>query len=542
MDSPYKILQEVLEVSQLFIQERNMEKQLQIIASAARKLTSASSAAIYLLDETNRYLVPTVKQGPLLSHSSVNLDPVELTSGKKPHLPDLTAFCALSGRQVFVADIYQYSGYFFESWYSWDKEVNCKTGSVHAIPLTDRESRSVGVMLLVDRESSQKEQVIPEEMETMLGGFAALAAISITNSKLLNQNEDLLKQQTLLNTTLIDENKELKGRLFNTITIDKVIGQSHAMKRVFSLIEKVSSANANVFIHGETGTGKELIAATIHENSPVKTGQFIAQNCAAFPPDLLESEMFGYKKGAFSGATANKKGLFEAAHNGSIFLDEIGEMPLSLQAKLLRVLQEGEIRPVGSVECLKVNVRVIAATNKDLAQMVKEGTFREDLFYRLNVFPITLPPLRDREEDIPILLNYFLDKYCKQYDKQILQIEPRVMDFFQHYNFPGNVRELQNIVERAVIMAGKNNVFGYDSLPDELQDVYEQKSLDTQHIGEYDSLRDAVEAFEAKYIRKELNRNSGNQTHTAQQLGLSRRTLVEKLGKYNLRRMDTNPY
>ncbi len=333
--------------------------------------------------------------------------------------------------------------------------------------------------------------------------------------------------------------KELKGRIFKSLQIDQIIGRSHAMEQVFSLIEKVSSSTATVFLSGETGTGKELFAATIHHNSPVKKGKFIAQNCAAFPPDLLESEMFGYHKGAFSGATNNKKGLVEEAHNGTLFLDEIGEMPISLQSKLLRVLQEGEVRPLGSNKTIKVQVRIIAATNRALLEMVKEGTFREDLYYRLNVFPIKLPALRERATDIPALTHYFIDKYTKQYGKDIKRLEPKVMDFLQSYPFPGNVRELQNILERAVILVGEGTVLSFDCLPQELREKPEIELAGADTNMHNQSLKEVVGKFEANLLRQKLQNNQGNQTLTAKQLGLSRRTLVEKLSRYNLRRLDS---
>ena len=380
-------------------------------------------------------------------------------------------------------------------------------------------------------------------MENLVRGFAALAAISIANSRLLADNKKLLEKQEKMNASLIVENKELKGRLFKTLTLDQVIGRGEAMKQVFSLIEKIASSTATVFLNGETGTGKELIAATIHQNSPVKSGQFIAQNCAAFPSELLESEMFGYRKGAFSGATANKKGLFEVAHKGTLFLDEIGEMPLELQSKLLRALQEGEIRPVGGIETIKVDVRIIAATNRSLLDMVREGTFREDLYYRLNVFPIELPPLRERREDLPDLISYFVSKYAEQYNKEIISLDPQVMDMLNHYEFPGNVRELQNILERAVILAGTGNVLTKDCLPIDMLKPVNGRGSEASDVSRYQGLlRDRVAEFEAEMIKEVLNQSHGNQTVTAEKLGVSRRTLVEKLSRYNLRRSDIQHY
>lgn len=541
LDNPLLALVDVLNVSQAIARERNLDRQLHIIAQAARKMASAEAGCIYLLDKTQRFLVPKIKQGELLSSPKTSMTDIELSTAKTDHLANISAYCAVSGQLVNVEDIYSYSGFDFEYFYENDNQTGLRTQSILAVPLTDREGVSTGVMMLFNhklRDASDIER-FPVELENLVKGFAAIAAISISNSQLMNENQQLLRQQQELNDSLIVENKALKGRIFKSLQLDQIIGRSHAMENVFGLIEKVASSTATVFLSGETGTGKELFAATIHQNSPVRSGRFIAQNCAAFPPDLLESEMFGYKKGAFSGAVANKKGLFEEAHNGTMFLDEIGEMPISLQSKLLRVLQEGEIRPLGCNDTVKVNVRIIAATNRALLDMVKEGTFREDLYYRLNVFPIKLPSLRERVTDIPALTHYFIDKYSKQYGKGIKRLEPKVMDFLQSYSFPGNVRELQNIIERAVILVGEGNMLNFDCLPPELREKPEYQVDEANFSLHNQSLKEVVGEFEAKLLRNKLRDNQGNQTLTAKQLGLSRRTLVEKLSRYSLRRADS---
>lgn len=543
LDNPMLILEDVLTVSQRIARERDIEKQLQIIAAAARKITSAEAGSIYLLDNTHRYLLPTVTQGDVLENGKNNWAPIELRTSN--FSANVNAYCAITGQIINIADIYRYTGFDFSEYYDNDKITELKTSSILAVPLTDQAGLTVGVLTLLNRRVDEQgaTENFPLEMENLVRGFAALAAISIANSRLLADNKKLLEKQEKMNASLIVENKELKGRLFKTLTLDQVIGRGEAMKQVFSLIEKIASSTATVFLNGETGTGKELIAATIHQNSPVKSGQFIAQNCAAFPSELLESEMFGYRKGAFSGATANKKGLFEVAHKGTLFLDEIGEMPLELQSKLLRALQEGEIRPVGGIETIKVDVRIIAATNRSLLDMVREGTFREDLYYRLNVFPIELPPLRERREDLPDLISYFVSKYAEQYNKEIISLDPQVMDMLNHYEFPGNVRELQNILERAVILAGTGNVLTKDCLPIDMLKPVNGRGSEASDVSRYQGLlRDRVAEFEAEMIKEVLNQSHGNQTVTAEKLGVSRRTLVEKLSRYNLRRSDIQHY
>ncbi len=534
-------LTELLAASKKIARERNLDNQLAIIASTAKALARAEAACIYLLDKTQRYLLPRVWQGELLRHPRADVCKIDLSLASKSKQIDISAHCALSGKMARVEDIYAYSGLDFSTYYHNDSLTGLHTKSILAVPLTDREGLSTGVVTLLNHSvnDEQKPDGFAIETEKLIEGFAAIAAISISNSQLINENDVLLQQQDALNRSLMVENKDLKRRIFKSLQLDEIIGRSQAMENVFGLIDKVAKSTATVFLNGETGTGKELFAATIHKNSPMRAGRFVAQNCAAFPPDLLESEMFGYRKGAFSGANENKKGLFEAAHNGTLFLDEIGEMPMSLQSKLLRVLQECEVRPLGSNDTIKVNVRIIAATNRALLDMVKEGTFREDLYYRLNVFPIQLPALRDRRSDIPALVQYFVNKFAKQYGKTIQHVAPKMMDFLQSYAFPGNVRELQNIIERAIILAGDSHLLTYDCLPNELREQSEQATLAMQvSQPENGSLKLLLAEFEAGTLKRVLETNSGNQTETAKQLGLSRRSLVEKLSKYRLRRQD----
>src|SRR5215813_10046205 len=244
----------------------------------------------------------------------------------------------------------------------------------------------------------------------------------------------------------------LRRELRRLTGLDNIIGQSPKMKEIFDLIQTVAPQNSRVLITGESGTGKELVARAIHENSARSQTPFITINCGAFPETLLESELFGYVKGAFTGANENRRGLFQAAHGGTLFMDEIGNMNLAMQVKLYRVLQEGKVRPLGSTEEIDVDVRVIAATNKNFAKEIAEGRFREDLYYRLSVIPIELPPLRERREDIPLLARYFLERFSKTMDKHIAGISPEVMRHLESYEWPGNVRELENTMERAVAL------------------------------------------------------------------------------------------
>lgn len=260
--------------------------------------------------------------------------------------------------------------------------------------------------------------------------------------------------------------KRLEAQVNRRYGFETIIGQSQAIQQAIGLARKVAVTDTTVLLTGETGTGKEIFAQAIHQASPRRNKPLVAVNCSAFPRDLLESELFGYRKGAFTGAVADKKGLLEAAHTGTLFLDEIGELPLELQPKLLRVLQEGELEPVGSSRTLKVDVRIIAATHRNLAECVRQGTFREDLFYRLNVFPIVVPPLRERQEDIAALAQAFVEKFSRRLGRSIAPLSERIRSRLRAYGWPGNVRELENVIERGVIISTQG-VFDIDgALPE----------------------------------------------------------------------------
>lgn len=311
--------------------------------------------------------------------------------------------------------------------------------------------------------------------------------------------------------------REEEEKRFN---FEEIIGKSNSTKRVLEMIKNVSSTPATVLITGESGTGKELIARAIHKNSLRKDGPFVAVNCAAFSLNLLESELFGHEKGAFTGAISRRIGRFEMAHGGTIFLDEIGEMDLSIQTKLLRVLQEKEFERVGNSKSIKVDVRILAATNKDLKREVEEGRFREDLFYRINVFNIDVPPLRERKEDIPLLVEHFINKYNKILNKRVKKVSAKAMDFLLDYNYPGNIRELENIIERSIIMAK-------DEMIDENYFNFIEPEKKFEKKG---TLKDV----ENELIIKYLIQNKGNRTKTAEILGISRRSLLDKIKKYQI--------
>jgi Nif-specific regulatory protein len=405
--------------------------------------------------------------------------------------------------------------------------------------------KAVGV-LTVDRlfgpEVSFKEDVsFLSVLATLIGQFLAL-------HQAIDHKEKML----------VEENRSLKAELHGRFNRHYIIGQSRSMQEVFTTIEKVAPSRATALLLGESGTGKELVARAIHEASPRKEKNFVKINCAALPENLLESELFGHEKGAFTGATAIRAGRFELADGGTIFLDEIGELPLLLQAKLLRVLQEQQFERLGGTRTLKVDVRIIAATNINLGDAVASGTFRNDLYYRLNVLPFHLPPLRERKSDIPILLNHFLCASNERNDKNV-ELSQEVLDFLMHYNWPGNVRELQNLIERLVILTDKSILYASD-LPKEMtapttqelpsngsfRKSYSDHDRNSGTAGHLPAPpRDSasrsphsLEELERAEIEAALIRNGWVQARAARELGLTLRQIGYRIKKFNLHRPD----
>ncbi len=356
-------------------------------------------------------------------------------------------------------------------------------------------------------------------------------------------NKPYKNDEVLLRISIVEqrqklrrENKQLKQAIREQSTFEKIIGRAASMQAMFRTVEKIAEFKSTVLITGESGTGKELLARAIHMRSPRRNEAFVAINCGAIPENLLESELFGHVRGAFTDAVRNKEGLFAEADGGTLFLDEIGELPLSLQVKLLRVLQEEEIRRVGDNKSISVDVRILAATLKDLPEEVKRGTFREDLFYRLNVLLVKIPPLRDRPEDIPLLVEHFLGHCNAKLDTRVSAIEPAAMKMLVEYAWPGNVRELENLVERAVILCDGDRI-----TPELLTDRVRQApppSLAQIPVGQL-SIKKTVRALEEELIRRALGETGGNRTRAAKLLEISHRTLLYKLKDYSI---DANRY
>jgi DNA-binding NtrC family response regulator len=352
-------------------------------------------------------------------------------------------------------------------------------------------------------------------------------------TKPLNLDELLYRiRQVSDRYRIINENRELREALQDRHRIEGIIGESGPMLEVLSIVRRVAPSEATVLIRGESGTGKELIAKAIHFGSPRARGPLVKVNCAALPEALLESELFGHEKGAFTGALTSRQGRFELANGGTIFLDEIGDLPLHLQAKLLRVLQEREFEKVGSSRPVRVNVRIMAASHRPLEDLIKAGQLREDLYYRLNVVTICIPPLRERRSDVALLLDHFLRQYAAKNGKTIRGLTPEGRDILLRYDYPGNVRELENIIERAVVLT-RDDVIGSGDLPLTVQE------LEVADGERETNLTVAVEALERRMIRDALARSDGIQTRAAELLGMGERALRYKLTKYGFREEDS---
>mgnify|MGYP003393943727 CR=1 FL=1 len=333
------------------------------------------------------------------------------------------------------------------------------------------------------------------------------------------------------------ENLSLKKMVRDKYRFENMVGASLQMNRVYELIERVSDSDSTILIQGESGTGKEIVAKTIHYNSPRRDKPLIPINCGAIPEALLESELFGHEKGAFTGATASRTGRFELAHGGTLFLDEIGELPLSLQVKLLRVLQERTFERVGGVKSIQVDVRIIAATNQDLEKGIEEKRFREDLYYRLNVIPINIPPLRKRKDDIPLLVDHFIDKFNHKKNKKVDGITPEALNLLHNYYWPGNIRELENLIERMIVLMGHEGMISAGDVPEKL--IMSRRKVFPFHFElpeEGIVFSDIVSAFENQILDVSLSRANGVKNRAAQLLHMNRTTLIEKLKK---RRMAT---
>jgi len=420
---------------------------------------------------------------------------------------------AENGEPLFIPDMLEN-----EQFKNKESVIDLQLRTAICVPLIAH-NRVIGVIYT---DASRLSGEITDDNISLVSAFATQAAIAIENARL--HGELVLSRENLEK-----ENRELKQELSRKYEFSGIIGKSKSMQSIFHTIHKIASFDTTVLITGETGTGKELIAKAIHYNSGRKDNKLVTINCGAMPNDLLESELFGHRKGSFTGASRDKAGLFETADSGTIFLDEIGDMPQPLQIKLLRTLQEGEIRRVGENISRSVDVRIIAATNRDLAEDVKNGNFRQDLYYRLNVIPISIPPLRKRREDILPLAEHFVEKYSSRMGKKNIRISPGAVELLISFSWPGNVRELENTIERAMALSGGSTILKEDHFP-QLQSL----TSDRYGLGNRGSLKKRLKSVEKKIIEDTLAETGGKVTGAAKLLDISRQHLHNKINEYEI--------
>jgi len=467
-----------------------------------------ASLALHDADRKELYFIRTVEMERNGLHSGI----------ERMRLPDhlgVAGWVLRENRPAIIADVSKDDRFFK----GFDLSEKFVTRSMICVPLRTRKG-PLGVFYALNKLQGE----FTAQDQRLLEILSGTIAIAIENAKLYGE----LKQYA---GSLERENRNLKSEARDRFNLQGIIGSSQPMHRLFDLIEKVIDTTTTVLIQGETGTGKELIARVIHHNGPLSNKPFVAENCGALSENLLESELFGHVKGAFTDAISDKKGIFELADGGSVFLDEIGEMPAAMQVKLLRVLQEKQLRPVGGSQYIKVDVRLITSTNRILEEEVKKGNFREDLFYRINVFPIMLPPLREKREDIPLLADHFLKKLAKKLKKPAAQLTPEALDLLSRYDWPGNVRELENEIERALTMAGRKSEIKAEYLSEKIN-ISSEKRFAIQEID--GTLPQVTARIERQMVLETLQKTHGNRSQAARILGITRQGLLNKITRYKI--------
>jgi len=434
--------------------------------------------------------------------------------------------------------VFKKEGYQVETFFSPSKALEYIDNEDFDIVLSDIKLPQISGMEIL-KHVTKKRPEVPVVMITAFGTIRqAVEALKEGAADYVVKPFDveelkIIIAQGLEKKRLRQENILLKAQLEERFGFENIIGESRVMKEIFGLIERIARTDSTVLITGESGTGKEMTACTIHSKSPRAERPFVTINCGALPENLLESELFGHVKGSFTGAIVNKKGMFEVADHGTLFLDEIGEMTPWTQVKLLRALQEKKIRRVGGTDEISVDVRIIAATNQDLKQRIKEGKFREDLFYRLNVLSLEMPPLRKRKEDIPYLVSHFVQKYCQKMGRRKKRVAPEVIKVFESYPWPGNIRELENVIERTIVIEERETIT-QESLPEEL--LSPKNRVDTGfliHPGF--NLNETLDEISCDYIRHALKSTDGNLKEASSLLGINYRSLRYMIEKYGLK-------
>ena len=489
---------------------RNLDEMLKSILRKIKTVFRIEGASIALHDAARKefYFIHTVEK-------EKNSDSVRMQRMKFPDHLGVAGWVLRENRPVVIQDASKDDRFFK----GIDLQESFVTKSMICIPLRTRKGL-IGVIYALNKLEGEFTARETRLLEILSGSIA----ISIENARLYGELKDHA-------SSLEIENLRLKSQVQDRFNLQGIIGSSPAMRRVFALMDKVIDTTTSVLIQGETGTGKELVARAIHYNGCLKEKPFVAENCGALSENLLESELFGHVKGAFTGAITDRKGLFELAHEGTIFLDEIGEMSVAMQIKLLRVLQEGQIRRVGGSRYINVDIRLIASTNRSLEDEVKKGTFREDLFYRVNVFPITLPPLRERREDIPLLAAHFLKKLAKKQKRPSVRLTPSALNLLSQYNWPGNVRELQNEIERALTLAGRDKAIREEFLSEKINASLSPKiSMPAAGC----TIQEVTQRIEQQMVVEALEKTEGNRSQAARILGLTRQGLLNKIVRYQI--------
>ena len=490
------------DISKAFAESLDLEETLASILRSLDTHLKLRRGTIALLDAETETINTRVAHG--LSKKSKTLASYKIGEG-------ITGLVVQSGKEIVVPDISKDPRFLHKT--GARKLEQGKRIAFFCVPIK-LEGATIGA-LSVDKESDLKDDF--QTNVRLLNIISTMIAQAVKLNKLLESDRRQLRE----------ENVRLRRELKSQFNIHNMVGSSNAMKEVYRLIEQVSNSSATVLIRGESGTGKDLVAHAIHYNSLGSDKPFVKVNCTALSDTLLESELFGHEKGAFTGASDKKIGRFERAHGGTIFLDEIGDFSLNLQIKLLRVIQFKEFERVGGYETIKTKVRIVVATHKDLEEQIREGVFREDLYYRINVFPIFLPPLRERKDDIMQLADHFLERLAAENSKNISRISTPAIEMLTRYHWPGNIRELENCIERAVLLCN-DEVIRSEHLPPSLQMVKKSESATRR------TLTEIIENTERELIVDALKKFDGQQRKTAKELGITERILGYKIKKYNI--------
>jgi Nif-specific regulatory protein len=496
------VLPTLYKISQVIAASEDLEQSLGIILTVMQKRLKTTRGAVTLYDRDSE---------TIFIHRSFGLSDQEKSRGIYAPGEGITGEVVESGQPIVVPHLKEDPR--FLNCTKAHREGNSLNASFFCVPIIH--AKKVLGAISGERVYLNR-QLLKQDMELVatLGSMIAPAV-------------ELYLLENFEKVRLENENRRLQNALKKRYKPSNIIGNSKPMQDIYQLIEKVSSTKATVLILGESGVGKELVASAIHYNGPTADGPFIVFNCAALPENIIESELFGHEKGSFTGAVGMRKGRFELADGGTIFLDEVGELSLPMQAKLLRVLQQKTFERVGGSKSVRVDLRIVAATNRNLPEMIEKGLFREDLYYRLNVFPITIPPLRDRASDVIILADYFASKSAEEIGKEVKRISTPALNMLMSYHWPGNVRELENVIERSVILSDDGVIHGYN-LPPSLQTSAETGT--SFGCG----LEAKVQAVEYEMIVEALKSHDGNMTEAAKELGLTRRVLGLRMERHGI--------